>query len=53
MILVNPEKHPNVKKDLGQRFIDWLVSPAGQKAIADYKIQGEQLFYPNAGDANA
>jgi tungstate transport system substrate-binding protein len=53
VILVNPEKHPNVKKDLGQRFIDWLVSPAGQKAIADYKIQGEQLFYPNAGDANA
>jgi tungstate transport system substrate-binding protein len=53
VILVNPEKHPNVKKDLGQRFIDWLVSPAGQKAIADYKIQGEQLFYPNASDANA
>ena len=53
VMLVNPEKHPNVKKDLGQQFIDWLVSPAGQKAIADYKIGGEQLFYPNAGDANA
>jgi tungstate transport system substrate-binding protein len=53
VILVNPEKHPNVKKDLGQQFIDWLVSPAGQKAIADYKIGGEQLFYPNAADANA
>ena len=53
VMLVNPEKHPNVKGDLGQQFIDWLVSPAGQKAIADYKIGGEQLFYPNAADANA
>ena len=53
VMLVNPEKHPTVKKELGQQFIDWLVSPAGQKAIADYKISGEQLFYPNAGDANA
>ena len=52
-ILVNREKHPNVKKDLGQRFIDWLVSPAGQKTIADYKIKGEQLFYPNADDPGA
>ena len=52
-ILVNPDKHPNVKKDLGQAFIDWLVSPDGQKAIADYKINGEQLFYPNADDPNA
>lgn len=53
VILVNPDKHPNVKKDLGQQFIDWLVSPTGQKTIADYKINGEQLFYPNAGDAAA
>ena len=53
VMLVNPEKHPNVKKELGQQFIDWLVSPAGQKAIADYKINGEQLFYPNAADTNA
>jgi tungstate transport system substrate-binding protein len=53
VMLVNPEKHPTVKKELGQQFIDWLVSPAGQKAIAEYKIGGEQLFYPNAGDANA
>jgi len=53
VILVNPEKHPNVKKDLGQQFIDWLISPAGQKAIADYKINGEQLFYPNAADPGA
>jgi tungstate transport system substrate-binding protein len=48
VMLVNPEKHPNVKKDLGQSFIDWIVSPEGQKAIADYKIGGEQLFFPNA-----
>lgn len=53
VMLVNPEKHPNVKKDLGQQFIDWLVSPEGQKAIANYKINGEQLFYPNANDHNA
>jgi tungstate transport system substrate-binding protein len=53
VMLVNPDKHPNVKKELGQQFIDWLISPAGQKAIADYKINGEQLFYPNAGDASA
>ena len=48
VMLVNPEKHPHVKKDLGQQFIDWLVSAEGQKAIADYKIGGEQLFFPNA-----
>ena len=53
VMLVNPEKHPSVKKELGQQFIDWLVSPEGQKAIADYKINGEQLFYPNANDAGA
>jgi len=53
VMLVNPEKHPNVKKDLGQTFIDWLVSPAGQQAIADYKIDGQQLFFPNAGQPDA
>ena len=53
VILVNQEKHPTVKKDLGQEFIDWLLSPEGQKAIANYKINGEQLFYPNADDPNA
>jgi tungstate transport system substrate-binding protein len=53
VMLVNPAKHPSVKKDLGQQFIDWLVSPEGQKAIADYKINGEQLFYPNANDSGA
>ena len=42
-----------MKKDLGQAFIDWLVSADGQKAIADYKNNGEQLFYPNADDPNA
>jgi len=53
VILVNPAKHPNVKKDLGQTFIDWLVSSAGQKAIAEYKVGGQQLFYPNASDDEA
>jgi len=53
VILVNPEKHPTVKKELGQQFIDWLLSPEGQKAIANYKVNGEQLFYPNADDPNA
>jgi tungstate transport system substrate-binding protein len=49
VMLVNPVKHPTVKKDLGQTFVDWVISPRGQKAIADYKINGEQLFFPNAG----
>jgi len=53
VMLVNPEKHPSVKKQLGQQFADWLVSPEGQQAIAGYKINGEQLFYPNAGDPGA
>ena len=53
VILVNPAKHPNVKHELGQQFINWLVSPEGQKAIANYKINGEQLFFPNAIDPNA
>jgi tungstate transport system substrate-binding protein len=53
VILVNPGKHKHVKKDLGQAFIDWVVSPDGQKAIADYKIGSEQLFFPNAGDKDA
>jgi tungstate transport system substrate-binding protein len=53
VMLVNPEKHPNVKKELGQQFIDYLVSPQGQKDIANYKIDGQQLFYPNAEDPGA
>ena len=48
VMLVNPEKHKHVKKAEGQAFIDWLISPEGQKAIADYKINGQQLFFPNA-----
>jgi len=53
VILVNPEKHKHVKREMGQAFIDWLVSPEGQKSIADYKIDGEQLFFPNANDRGA
>jgi tungstate transport system substrate-binding protein len=49
VMVVNPARHPHVKKDLAQRFADWVVSPAGQNAIAGYKIGGEQLFFPNAG----
>jgi len=48
VILVNPAKHPHVKQAAGQQFIDWILSETGQKAIADYKIGGEQLFFPNA-----
>ena len=48
VIVVNPAKHPHVKKDLAQAFADWVVSPAGQATIADYKIDGQQLFFPNA-----
>ena len=48
VILVNPEKFPSVKKDLGQAFVDWLISPEGQGVIANYKIDGQQLFFPNA-----
>jgi tungstate transport system substrate-binding protein len=53
VMLVNPAKHPNVKADLGQQFIDYLVSPAGQRDIADYKINGQQLFFPNANAPRA
>jgi tungstate transport system substrate-binding protein len=53
VMLVNPQKHPDVKKELGQTFVDWVVSPGGQKAIAGYKIGGEQLFFPNAGTPGA
>ncbi|MEP9374381.1 substrate-binding domain-containing protein [Mesorhizobium sp. KR1-2] len=48
VMLVNPARHPNVKADLGQAFVDWLISPEGQQAIAAYKIDGQQLFFPNA-----
>lgn len=53
VMLVNPAKHPGVKKALGQQFIDWLVSPEGQSAIAGYRIDNQQLFYPNADDRGA
>jgi tungstate transport system substrate-binding protein len=49
IILVNPQKHLGVKKEMGQAFIDWIISSEGQDAIAAYKIGGEQLFFPNAG----
>jgi tungstate transport system substrate-binding protein len=48
VMLVNPAKHPDVKADLGQAFVDWVISRDGQQAIAAYKINGQQLFFPNA-----
>jgi tungstate transport system substrate-binding protein len=48
VMLVNPEKFPSVKKELGQTFVDWLISGEGQAVIAGYKIDGQQLFFPNA-----
>jgi tungstate transport system substrate-binding protein len=47
IMLVNPAKHPHVKRDFADAFINWVVSPVGQKAISDYKVGGEQLFFPN------
>ena len=49
IILVNPEKHPNVRADLGQRFVDWVLSLEGQTAIASFTVDGRRLFFPNAG----
>jgi tungstate transport system substrate-binding protein len=49
VMVVNPAKHPHVKAALAQQFADWVTSPAGQAQIAAYKINGEQLFFPNAG----
>ena len=51
VMLVNPEKHPNVKARDGQAFIDWLISPKGQETIAGYKVGDEQLFFPNASNS--
>ena len=48
IILVNPEKHPNVRADLGQRFVDWVLSREGQAAIGSFTVDGQQLFFPNA-----
>ena len=53
IILVNPEKHPHVKADLGQAFVDWVLSDAGQQAIAEFKINGQQAFFPNAGQGSS
>ena len=53
VMLVNPARHPTVKKELGQQFIDWLVSREGQQGIASYRIDGEELFFPNADDPGA
>jgi tungstate transport system substrate-binding protein len=53
VMVVNPARHPHVKSALAQRFADWVVSAAGQKAIADYKINGQQLFFPNANRPGA
>ncbi|HSV23273.1 MAG TPA: substrate-binding domain-containing protein [Xanthobacteraceae bacterium] len=53
VMLVNPAKHPGVKTELGQQFISWLVAPEGQRAIANYQIDGQQLFFPNAGTPGA
>jgi tungstate transport system substrate-binding protein len=50
VMVVNPAKHPHVKKEMAQAFADWVVSAAGQAAIASHKIGGEQLFFPNAQD---
>ncbi len=53
IMLVNPAKHPQVKKDLGQAFVDWVVSAEGQNAIRSYRIDGQQLFFPNFDAAAA
>lgn len=53
VMLVNPQRHPHVKREAGQRFVDWLLSPEGQRAIAAYRIGGEPLFFPNARGAGS
>jgi len=53
VMLVNPEKHKHVKKDAGQAFVNWLISPEGQAAINAYKINGQQLFFANANAPGA
>ena len=53
VILANPERHPHVKTVLGQALIDWLVSKPGQTAIASFKVNGQQLFFPNATGAGS
>ncbi|MEM5582726.1 substrate-binding domain-containing protein [Roseibium sp. AS2] len=53
VILVNPDVHPHVKAEMGQEFVDWLLSKDGQQAIADYKVDGQQLFFPNANKGSS
>jgi tungstate transport system substrate-binding protein len=53
VLVVSPARHPHIKAENARRFAEWLVSPAGQKAIASYRIGGEQLFFPNADDPAA
>jgi tungstate transport system substrate-binding protein len=53
IILVNPEKHPHVKAELGQTFIDWVLSDEGQEAIGAFQINGQQAFFPNAGEGSS
>ncbi len=53
VLLVNPERHPHVKADLGQAFIDWLLSDIGQSEIAAFRVNGQQLFFPNADGAGS
>lgn len=53
IILVNPEKHPHVKAELGQTFLDWVLSDQGQQAIAGFQIKGQQAFFPNAGQGSS
>ena len=53
VMLVNPQRHRNVKRALGQEFIDFLISPEGQKVIADYKVDGQEVFHPDANDPSA
>jgi len=52
VMAVSPQMHPHVKAAEAQKFVDWITSPAGQQAIASYRINGQQLFFPNAGTAN-
>jgi hypothetical protein len=52
-MLVNPTRHPHIKREAGQLFIDWLVSPTGQRAIADYRINGDQLFFSMPGSSQS
>jgi tungstate transport system substrate-binding protein len=48
VMVLNPKKHPNVKEGMAQAFVDWLVSQDGQQAIANYRLKGQQAFFPNA-----